>query len=84
ILGVEKVGAADDFFALGGNSLRGMRAMARIRAEVDVDLPMRALFGSPVVADLAAQIEKLIAAELDELSDAEVAELLATEEGPTA
>ncbi|MFC8846052.1 MULTISPECIES: amino acid adenylation domain-containing protein [unclassified Micromonospora] len=84
ILGVEKVGATDDFFALGGNSLRGMRAMARIRAEVDVDLPMRALFGSPVVADLAGQIEKLIAAELDELSDAEVAELLATEEGNTA
>ncbi|GAA2715024.1 non-ribosomal peptide synthetase [Micromonospora olivasterospora] len=83
ILGVEKVGALDDFFALGGNSLRGMRAMARIRAEVDVDLPMRALFGSPVVADLAAQIESLIAAELDELSDAEVAELLATEEGST-
>ncbi|WP_405107334.1 amino acid adenylation domain-containing protein [Micromonospora sp. NBC_01405] len=83
ILGVEKVGATDDFFALGGNSLRGMRAMARIRAEVDVDLPMRALFGSPVVADLAAQLESLIAAELDELSDTEVAELLATEEGRT-
>ncbi|RGC69156.1 Linear gramicidin synthase subunit D [Micromonospora sp. MW-13] len=83
ILGVEKVGATDDFFALGGNSLRGMRAMARIRAEVDVDLPMRALFGSPVVADLAAQIESLIAAELDELSDTEVAALLATEEGHT-
>ncbi|MFI0793120.1 amino acid adenylation domain-containing protein [Micromonospora rubida] len=83
ILGVEKVGATDDFFALGGNSLRGMRAMARIRAEVDVDLPMRALFGSPVVADLAAQIESLIAAELDGLSDTEVAALLATEEGRT-
>ncbi|MER7418911.1 amino acid adenylation domain-containing protein [Micromonospora peucetia] len=84
ILGVEKVGARDDFFALGGNSLRGMRAMARIRAEVDVDVPMRALFGSPVVADLAAQLESLIAAELDGLSDAEVAALLATEEGRTA
>ena len=81
ILQVEKVGALDDFFALGGNSLRGMRAMARIRAEVDVDLPMRALFSSPVVADLAAQIEQRIAAELDGLSDTEVAALLAAEEG---
>ena len=81
ILQVEKVGALDDFFALGGNSLRGMRAMARIRAEVDVDLPMRALFSSPVVADLAAQIEARIAAELDGLSDTEVAALLAAEEG---
>ncbi|MFG2058175.1 amino acid adenylation domain-containing protein [Micromonospora sp. NPDC048930] len=80
ILQVEKVGALDDFFALGGNSLRGMRAMARIRAEVDVELPMRALFSSPVVADLAAQIEEQIAAELDGLSDTEVAALLAAEE----
>ncbi|MFG1677458.1 amino acid adenylation domain-containing protein [Micromonospora sp. NPDC049282] len=80
ILQVEKVGALDDFFTLGGNSLRGMRAMARIRAEVDVDLPMRALFSSPVVADLAAQIEQRIAAELDGLSDTEVAALLAAEE----
>ncbi|MBQ0902240.1 non-ribosomal peptide synthetase [Micromonospora sp. U21] len=79
ILQLEKVGALDDFFALGGNSLRGMRAMARIRAEVDVALPMRALFSSPVVADLAAQIEQRIAAEFDELSETEVAALLAAE-----
>ncbi|WP_420118878.1 non-ribosomal peptide synthetase [Micromonospora sp.] len=84
ILQVEKVGALDDFFALGGNSLRGMRAMARIRAEVDVDLPMRALFGSPVVADLAAQIEAQIAAELDDLSETEVAALLAAEKDTPA
>ncbi|MGW5669985.1 non-ribosomal peptide synthetase [Micromonospora sp. NPDC003776] len=83
ILQVEKVGALDDFFAIGGNSLRGMRAMARIRAEVDVELPMRALFSSPVVADLAAQIEERIAAELDGLSDTEVAALLAAEEEPS-
>ncbi|WP_431921085.1 non-ribosomal peptide synthetase [Micromonospora wenchangensis] len=84
ILQVEKVGALDDFFALGGNSLRGMRAMARIRAEVDVDLPMRALFGSPVVADLAARIEAQIAAELDDLSETEVAALLAAEKDTPA
>ncbi|HEY0699748.1 MAG TPA: amino acid adenylation domain-containing protein [Micromonospora sp.] len=83
ILQVEKVGALDDFFALGGNSLRGMRAMARIRAEVEVDVPMRSLFTYPVVADLAAQIERLIEAELDDLSDDEVAALLAAEEGNT-
>ncbi|MGB2569966.1 non-ribosomal peptide synthetase [Micromonospora citrea] len=84
ILQVEKVGAHDDFFALGGNSLRGMRAMARIRAEVDVDLPMRALFSSPVVTDLAAVIEQRIAAELDQLSDTEVAALLAAEKDTPA
>ncbi|MGX7825161.1 non-ribosomal peptide synthetase [Actinokineospora sp. 24-640] len=80
ILGVAKVGAFDHFLELGGNSLRGMRAMARIRAEIEVDVPMRALFAHPVVADLAAEIDKAIAAEVANLSDAEVAALLADKE----
>ncbi|MCY1137660.1 amino acid adenylation domain-containing protein [Actinoplanes sp. Pm04-4] len=84
ILQVEKVGAGDDFFALGGNSLRGMRAMGRIRSELDLDLPMRSLFSFPVVADLAARIEELITAEVDGLSDAEVAASLNSEEGTGA
>ncbi len=79
ILGVDKVGALDNFLELGGNSLRGMRAMAKIRSRIEVDVPMRALFQFPVVADLAAEIERLLDAELDELSDDEVAALLAEE-----
>jgi amino acid adenylation domain-containing protein len=79
ILGVDKVGAHDDFLGLGGNSLRGMRAMAKIRSRIEVDVPMRALFQFPVVADLAAEIERLLDAELDELSDDEVAALLTEE-----
>ncbi|GGS13220.1 non-ribosomal peptide synthetase [Actinokineospora fastidiosa] len=81
ILGVPKVGAFDHFLDLGGNSLRGMRAMARIRAEIEVDVPMRALFAHPVVADLAAEIDKAIAAEVADLTDTEVAALLADQEG---
>ncbi|HEY0452780.1 amino acid adenylation domain-containing protein [Actinophytocola sp.] len=79
ILGVDKVGAHDNFLDLGGNSLRGMRAMAKIRARTEVDVPMRALFGFPVVADLAAEIDRLLDAELDALSDDEVAALLTEE-----
>jgi amino acid adenylation domain-containing protein len=79
IIGVDKVGALDNFLVLGGNSLRGMRAMAKIRARIDVDVPMRALFTFPVVADLAAEIERLLDAELATLSDDEVAALLAKE-----
>jgi hypothetical protein len=79
ILGVDKVGALDNFLDLGGNSLRGMRAMAKVRSRIEVDVPMRALFQFPVVAYLAGEIERLLDAELDELSDDEVAELLAKE-----
>ncbi|MGW5054169.1 non-ribosomal peptide synthetase [Actinokineospora sp. NPDC004072] len=80
ILNLPKVGAFDHFLELGGNSLRGMRAMARIRAEIEVDVPMRALFTHPVVADLAAEIDKAIAAEVAALSDTEVAALLADQD----
>jgi amino acid adenylation domain-containing protein len=79
ILGVDKVGAHDNFLELGGNSLRGMRAMAKLRSRIEVDVPMRALFQFPVVADLATEIERLLDAELDELSDDEVAALLTEE-----
>ncbi len=84
ILQVDRVSALDDFFALGGNSLRGMRAMAKLRAAVDVDLPVRTLFAHPVVQDLATEIERLITAELDQLSDDEVAALLDAETGQSA
>ena len=53
--------------------------MAQIRNRIDVDVPMRALFSFPVVADLAAEIERLLDAELAALSDDEVAALLAKE-----
>lgn len=53
VLGVERVGLHDNFFSLGGNSLRAVRIAARIvTAE---DLPARAdqIFIAPTVADLA-------------------------------
>ncbi len=56
VLGLDRVGTADDFFALGGNSLVATRAVARLSAALGTRVPVRALFDRPVVADLAAGI----------------------------
>ncbi|MET9632355.1 amino acid adenylation domain-containing protein [Lentzea sp. NPDC006480] len=44
VLGIDDVGATDDFFALGGHSLIATRVITRVRAELGVELPLSALF----------------------------------------
>lgn len=56
VLGRKQVGLHDDFFALGGHSLRALMVLARLRKSFKVDIPLRILFEAPTVAGLAEKI----------------------------
>jgi surfactin family lipopeptide synthetase C len=57
ILAVEVVGIGDDFFNdLGGDSLAATQLVSRIRDMFQIDLPLRVVFDSPTVLELADQI----------------------------
>ena len=62
VLGVERVGRDDDFFALGGSSLAAMRVVARLAEALPVRLTIGALFGARTVAALASLVEQRTAA----------------------
>ncbi|AYF74228.1 amino acid adenylation domain-containing protein [Nocardia yunnanensis] len=61
LLGVPRVGAADDFFELGGNSLLATRLAGRLGAGRATRVPVRLVFEYPVVATLATALDRLAA-----------------------
>ncbi|HEU5383704.1 MAG TPA: amino acid adenylation domain-containing protein [Ktedonobacteraceae bacterium] len=53
ILEVPQVGLHDNFFELGGHSLLITRVVSRVRDVLQVELPLRAIFDGPTIAELA-------------------------------
>jgi amino acid adenylation domain-containing protein len=58
VLRVRQVGVEENFFELGGHSLLATQIISRIRESLHVELPLRALFESPRLSDLARRIEQ--------------------------
>src|SRR5205085_2307424 len=57
ILGLRRVSVKGNFFELGGHSLLATRLVARVREALQAEVPLRAFFESPTIADLADNIE---------------------------
>jgi hypothetical protein len=68
MLGVEQIGANDDFFMLGGHSLQGFRVQRRITREFGITLESTALMENSVLSAFAAIVDRLIDDKLTEVT----------------
>ncbi|MES2936924.1 MAG: phosphopantetheine-binding protein [Pseudomonadota bacterium] len=60
LLKLERIGIHDNFFHLGGHSLLATQLISKLRSTLDVELPLRALFETSTVHDLAQRIDYAI------------------------
>ncbi|HEX5888650.1 MAG TPA: alpha/beta fold hydrolase, partial [Pyrinomonadaceae bacterium] len=58
VLEVEAVGIQDDFFELGGTSLRVVVFVNKLEQRLNVHVPVKALFGAPNIAALAEYLKE--------------------------
>jgi acyl-CoA synthetase (AMP-forming)/AMP-acid ligase II/acyl carrier protein len=65
ILQHNRVGRNDNFFALGGDSIRATQVISRLAEEVGVDLPPTIVFRHPTAASLATELTRFVQQEKD-------------------
>ncbi|MEU0992028.1 amino acid adenylation domain-containing protein [Streptomyces sp. NPDC005953] len=63
VLRASSVGPDDNFFKLGGHSLLAIKLVSRVRSELGLALPVKAVYAHPRLRDLAAHIDGLVAAQ---------------------
>jgi amino acid adenylation domain-containing protein len=76
VLRVENIGVHDNFFDLGGHSLLATQIVARVSERFEIELPVRALFEAPTIAEMGPRIEQALDARIAALDPDEVMRLL--------
>jgi amino acid adenylation domain-containing protein len=91
VLGLGQIGVHDNFFDLGGDSLTATRVVSQVIKAFQLDLPVKSLFDSPTVAEMAIVVaqnqakkvgqEELarLLSELESITEDEAQRLLAKE-----
>jgi acyl carrier protein len=68
VLGMEQVGVEDNFFDLGGDSIRSMQLTSRTNAAFGVTLTPRDVLTTRTISALAELVEEKILSELERLA----------------
>jgi acyl carrier protein len=58
VLGIEPIGINDNFFHMGGHSLKGIQVINTIHQEFNVKIPLAEMFRTPTIKGLSEYIEK--------------------------
>lgn len=77
LLGIDEVGADDNFLDLGGDSLLAIRLLARVNDVFGIDVTAEDFFAEPTVRALTVLVERLLTQLVESLDAAEVSALLA-------
>jgi acyl carrier protein len=59
VLEMERVGVYDNFFDLGGHSLRAVWVISQLRDVFQVEVPLRSLFERPTIDSLVTEIAQI-------------------------
>ena len=76
LLAVDRVGIDDDFFDLGGASLRALEVLAWLSDHYEISLAAETAFTHRTVRSMAQAIERQLIAEIEAMDDAELAAAL--------
>ncbi|WP_313301522.1 non-ribosomal peptide synthetase [Pseudomonas sp.] len=81
VLKVERVGVHDNFFELGGHSLLATQIASRVQKQLQLNVPLRAMFECSTVQELAEYVRGMQGAGLDEAKADRLSDLMAELEG---
>jgi acyl carrier protein len=76
LLGIDQVGVDENFFLLGGHSLLGTQVITQVRDTFGVEFRLQTLFEAPTVAELSAEIDRLLLEKVQAMSEDEAESLL--------
>ncbi|MDP9131420.1 MAG: phosphopantetheine-binding protein, partial [Candidatus Binatota bacterium] len=79
-LGIGQIGVHDNFFELGGHSLLATQIISRIRNAFSIEVPLRRVFESQTVAEMAAIVTEI---QVKRTSEAELAQMMREVEAMT-
>ncbi|WCN84686.1 non-ribosomal peptide synthetase [Micromonospora sp. LH3U1] len=71
VLAVERVGAEDAFFDLGGHSMLIPQVLARLKSDLQIDVPPLTMLNHPTLAGFAAVVERALLEQIEALEESE-------------